>query len=197
MNIEELYRQDLRQLRKQHKAISSKRQIVHHKILGKNQCFLEDNRTDVEKRDQRIIAEMVSSTEYALFWIQTGNEQPYDKPSRSSLPKHKRDQLWASMDDLIQLRVGKDLAAEVWNNYERKNALDMQKEERLAQTKEVISTLSPREQELFHLRYAAMLSESEAAEKMGVELGTVKAMAQRIREKIERYFKIGYQMSLF
>lgn len=197
MDIEESYRQDLRQLRKQHKAIASKRQIVRQKILGKNHDYLMDDRTDTEKRDQRILAEMISSTEYALFWIQTGNEHPYDKPSRSSLPKHKRDQLWASMDDLIQLRAGKDPAAEIWNDYERHGALDKQKEERLAQTKEVISTLSPREQELFHLRYAVMLSESEAAEKMGVELGTVKAMAQRIREKIERYFKLGYQMSLF
>nr|WP_240485843.1 hypothetical protein [Enterococcus plantarum] len=37
----------------------------------------------------------------------------------------------------------------------------------------------------------------EAAKEMKIEVGTVKSMSQRIKNKIDRYFEFRHQISLF
>ena len=72
-----------------------------------------------------------------------------------------------------------------------------EKQERLTQIKEVLAILSPREKEYFLLKNEAILTEEECAGKMNIELGTIKSMAQRIRNKIEFYFENPCQTTLF
>lgn len=197
MSITQEYRNDLKSLRKQHKDIADKRITVKHKVLGKEKETVDDQRNDLEKRDQRILSEMISSTEYALFWLENGYEQPYDKPFANSLPKFMREQLWGDIDDCIRWRTTKTRNTLSWEDQERKEKRTAEKQNRIDQVNEIVSILSPREKELFQLRFAALLTEKECAEKLGVEKGTVKSMSQRIRDKIDNYFKYGYQMELF
>lgn len=189
MSIVQEYKNDLKSLRRQHTAIASRNETITHKILGKERQKKDDRRSDADKRDQRILAEMISSTEYALFWLQNGHEQPYAKPARSSLPKHMRDQLWGDIDSCIKYRGVKNQTTLFWEDKERQYENELKKEMQLDQVNEIVSTFSPREKELFQLKYAAMLPDHECAKKMGLQKGTIKSMSQRIRNKISRFFR--------
>lgn len=196
MSIVDEYREDLKSLRRQHAKISKQNKTITYKVLGEERQRKEDLRSAIDKRDQRIVAEMISSTEYALFWLENGYEQPYDKPS-SSLPKYLRDQLWGDIDECIKWRGIKSSRELMFEDWERSSEKDSEKQLQLEQVNEIVSTFSSREKELFELKYAAMLSDQECAAKMDLAKGTIKSMSQRIRDKIDRYFEYGHQISLF
>ncbi|MFR3684210.1 MAG: sigma factor-like helix-turn-helix DNA-binding protein [Enterococcus sp.] len=198
MSIVQEYKNDLKSLRRRHEIISSKNETITYKVLGEEKQKHNDQRSDAEKRDQRILAEMISSTEYALFWLQNGYEEPYEKPSRSSLSKHKRDQLWGDIEACIQYRGLKSTRELYWDDIEREHERSEKKQDQIYQVNEIVSSLSAREKELFQLKHVALLSNAECAQKMGIKEGTVKSMSQRIREKIDRYFGNDHQkLSLF
>lgn len=197
MDIISSYQNDLRCLRKQHKKIALKYKVEKNKVLGKERQTIDDQRTETEKIDQKIIASMISSTEYALWWLENGHEKPMTKESFQKMNKKKRTQLWGNMDDLIQYRDVKSAELLEWERREREEEKDLEKHEKLIQMKEILSILSTREKDFFCLRYQAILTEEECAEKMNLELGTVKSMAHRIRKKISYYFDNPYQMNIF
>ncbi|WP_412275001.1 sigma-70 family RNA polymerase sigma factor [Enterococcus sp.] len=77
-----------------------------------------------------------------------------------------------------------------WDDIEREHERAEKKQDQIYQVNEIVSSLSAREKELFQLKYVALLSNAECAQKMGIKEGTVKSMSQRIREKIDRYFEM-------
>ena len=54
----------------------------------------------------------------------------------------------------------------------------------LIQLKELLSTFSERERDLFDYIHNQQLTYAEAAEKMDIKVGTAKSMSQRIRIKL-------------
>lgn len=189
------YKLDLKILREQHRKIAAKKIQSKHKVLGKTQVKVDDQRTADEKVQQRILASMISSTEYALQWLQSGHEKR--QPDNTSIPKRLREQLWADVDGCIKWRNSKNVESLLWEDSKKKERNSEKKNLQTEQVNEIVSTFSDREKELFLLKYTAMLTEEECAEKMDITVGTVKSMSQRIRDKIECYFEYGHQMQLF
>lgn len=183
------YKNSLNQLRKAQRAISSKRSREAIKDHGKNVSVIVDDRTTLEKDDQSIIQGMINDCEFTLFWLENGYEKPFDDEDYHRLPKHRRNQLWADLDDAVS-----------WHGIASVNTADQKDKkntELVEQLQEVLSTLSNRELELFKWRHEVMLTEKECAERMGISVGAVKSMSQRIRDKIDHYFEYGYQIELF
>lgn len=183
------YKNSLNQLRKAQRAISSKRSRETKKDHGTEVSVIIDDRSCLEKDDQSIIQGMINDCEFALFWLEHGYEKPFDDEDYYRLPKHRRNQLWADLDDAVS-----------WHGIASVNTADQKDKkntELVEQLQEVLSTLSNRELELFKWRHEVMLTEKECAERMGISVGTVKSMSQRIRDKIDHYFEYGYQIELF
>lgn len=195
MDIIESYREDLKVLRRQHQQIAAKRKLIKIKVLGKECQKIEDQRTDDERNQQKILASMISSTEYALYWLETGNEKKAESLN-ASIPKRVREQLWADVDECIKWQSKKN-ANQLFRKDSEDQIQNKEKELKLEQVNEILSVFSEREKELFLLRHTVMMSEEECAQKMGIAVGTVKSMSQRIRDKIDRYFEYGHQISLF
>ena len=114
----------------------------------------------------------------------------------NKMNKAQRTQLWGDVDDAVQYH-GTKSACEIEFLTNTADDVDEEKQERIQQMKEILSILSPREKEYFVLKHEAMLTEEECAEKLNLELGTIKSMSQRIRNKIECYFNGPHQTSLF
>lgn len=72
------YKTDLNILKKQHQKILNKRYRVPVNENGRVIHKLIDDRTPQDIADQKVIAEAISTTEYALFWLETGREKPFD-----------------------------------------------------------------------------------------------------------------------
>lgn len=186
------YRQDLKNLRKQLNPIQRKR----YKIIENGKEKTIDDRTDEEKIQASLLSQMISSTEYALFWLENG----YPKPAElKKANKKRKTQLWGSIDDLVQQKISKSDLLHLWVNDNQKedNILSTEKSENIQQVKEILAILSKQEREYFLLKHQAMMSNKECAEKMGIKEGTVKSMSQRIRTKIENYFIQPTQTALF
>ncbi|MHC5215650.1 sigma factor-like helix-turn-helix DNA-binding protein [Enterococcus sp. LJL128] len=190
------YKNDLKDLKRQHRQIACKRYTYKVKINGKQCSKIHDDRTAEEVTKQRILAESISSTEYSLFWLIKGYEQPYTTTTISRLPIYKRDQLWAQIEMIESRGISTPVQLQ-YKDIDGKEQNDSKKQGQIEQVKEIISTLSERERELFYLRHTAFLTEEECAEKMSIALGTVKSMSQRIRDKINYYFEYGHQIDLF
>lgn len=188
------YKDDIKAIRKQIKMIQKKKTVV---LDVRNPDKLVDLRTVQDKQDLTTLNEMLSSTQYALWWLKNGHEKPQSLQEIAKQNKKKRTQLWGDMDGAIQhhgVKSSRELDFLASLKEEEKH---WEKQERLIQIKEILVILSPREKEFFLLKHEAILTEEECAEKMNVELGTVKSMAQRIRNKIEFYFENPCQTALF
>lgn len=186
------YRRDLKNLRKQLNPIQSKR----YKIIENGKEKTIDDRTDEEKIQASLLSQMISSTEYALFWLENG----YPKPAElKKVNKKRKTQLWGSIDDLVQQKISKSDLLHLWVNDNKKEneIMPIKKSEHIQQVKEILAILSKQEREYFLLKHQAMMSNKECAEKMGIKEGTVKSMSQRIRTKIENYFIQPTQTALF
>lgn len=188
------YKDDIKAIRKQIEMIQKKKMVA---LEVQNQENLVDMRTAQDKQDLTTLTEILSSTQYALWWLKNGHEKPQSLQGIAKQNQKKRTQLWGDIDGAIQhhgVKSSRELDFLASLKEEGKN---WEKQERLIQIKEVLAILSPREKEFFLLKHEAILTEEECAEKMHVELGTVKSMAQRIRNKIEFYFENPCQTSLF
>ena len=182
------YKTSLRNLRASHRAIEKKKYTVKVKDHGQKIEKTIDDRTAVDIDDQRTISSMIRNCEYTLFWLENGFEKPFDDDDFMKLSKSKREQLWADIDDAVCF-YGVSVTTEDQSTKKKTEQHEMMLE--------VLSTLSPRELELFKLKNECLLTEEECAKTMGISLGTVKSMSQRIRTKIDEYFNYGFQIELF
>lgn len=182
------YKTSLRKLRESHRAIEKKKYTIEVKDHGRVFEKVVDERTSQDIEDQRNLQSMISDCEYVLYWLENGHEKPYSDDDFRKLSKCKREKLWADMDEAFRY-YGVAVTSE--------DECNQEKTELKEQLLEILSTLSPRELELFKLRHEVMLTEVECAEKMGISEGTIKSMSQRIRNKIDDYFNYGYQIELF
>lgn len=180
------YKTSLKNLRASHRAIEKKKLTIIENEQGIDE--VTDVRTSIDIEDQSRIASMIRDCEYTIFWLEHGYEKPYSDDDFRKLCKSKREKLWANIDHAVSY-YGVSVTTD--------DKKDKEKTEQHEQLLEVLSTLSPRELELFKLRNEALLTERECAEKMGISLGTVKSMSQRIRDKIDDYFNYGFQVKLF
>lgn len=188
------YKDDIKAIRKQIKMIQKKKAVA---LDDKNQDKLVDMWTAQDKQDLTTLNGMLSSTQYALWWLKNGYERPQSLQDMAKQNQKKRTQLWGDIDGAIQhhgVKSSRELDFLASLKEEEKH---WEKQERLIQIKEILAILSPREKEFFLLKHEAILTEEECAEKMNVELGTVKSMGQRIRNKIEFYFENPCQTALF
>ncbi|WP_375179922.1 sigma factor-like helix-turn-helix DNA-binding protein [Enterococcus rotai] len=185
------YKQDLKTATKQHRMIAKKKYRMKVIVGGIEIDKSMDDRTTEELTEQTKYAEIISSTKYALYWLEHGIERPLDQEAAKKIPKHRRAKYITNMD-----KVSYDVYL---NQYEApvENVFSETKEEQLDQLREIISMLSNRESDLFYYIHTVGLTYGEVAEEMGIEVGTVKSMSQRIKNKIEAYFKYGHQISLF
>lgn len=174
------YEEDLKAVTKQHRKISKKE---------------KSEKSPEDIKEQSIYAEIISSTKYSLYWLRHGFERPYEADHYKSLSREKREQLWGKIE-MIECRGIKSIVQLNFEDQERVENERSEKKAQMEQLKEILSVLSAREKELFELKHAAVLTEEECAEKMGIALGTVKSMSQRIRDKIDNYFVYGHQMNL-
>lgn len=197
MDIIESYEKDLQVLRQQHRLIARKKVKEVHKILGKEKVTWNDQRTPAERRSQALLSSMITSTEFSLYWLKNGHQRRAGMTAGKSIPKYLREQLWGDVDDCIKYRGTKDQYRLASEDERRNEVRDLKKELMMDQLEEILSLLSDREKQLFILKHTAMLSDQECAAKMELAPGTIKSMQQRIRNKIDRYFEYGHQMSLF
>lgn len=188
------YKKDIKAIRKNIKMIQNKKPVA---LDVKNQAELVDVQTVQDKRDLTILNEMLSSTQYGLWWLKNGHEKPQSLQEIAKQNQKKRTQLWGDIDGAIRHHGVKSSRELDFLTNLKEEEKHWEKQEQLIQIKEILAILSPREKEFFLLKHEAILTEEECAEKMNVELGTVKSMAQRIRNKIEFYFENPCQTALF
>lgn len=177
------YRRDLKLLRKQHRTITSKR----YKTVLNGKKIVVDDRSSIEKHDQKILAEAISSTEYALFWLENGHEKQWDESNVTNLSKDQRTQLWG---DLEALEAYCDIKIQ-----------DDNKRELSTEEKEVINevweSLDNIEKEVFYSIYGLMNTQEQTAEYLHMSERMIKYSVQKIKNKINYYNNVGLQMSLF
>ncbi|WP_325818442.1 phage minor capsid protein [Enterococcus faecium] len=92
------YKNDLKMLKKQHQKILNKRYRTPVKEHGRVIHKLIDDRSPQDIADQKVIAQAISTTEYALFWLETGREKPFDDEQAKKIPKHRRAVKLADID---------------------------------------------------------------------------------------------------
>lgn len=180
------YKTSLKNLRACHRAIEKKKITVveDEQEQGKE----TDTRTSIDIEDQSRLSSMIRDCEYTIFWLENGYEKPHTDDDFRKLCKSKREQLWGDIDEAVCF-YGSSVTTD--------DLPTKQKTEQHEMMLEVLSTLSPRELELFKLKNECLLTEEECAKTMGISLGTVKSMSQRIRDKVDNYFNYGFQIELF
>lgn len=169
------YKVSLKILRKQYNEMLSKKTSTI--TNDKNRI---DRRSSQEIADQKTIAGMINDCLYTIYWLENGHEKPTGIENIHKLSKKKRDILWGQIDDACSF-YGREVKS--MNKIpELRNDIYLKK-----QLKKILSCLSERELEFFKLKHEAMLTEVQCAEVLGISIGTVKSMAQRIRNKIDNY----------
>ena len=98
-SIIEDYKDDIKSIRKQIKMIQKKKAVA---LDDKNQDKLVDMWTAQDKQDLTTLNGMLSSTQYALWWLKNGHERPQSLQEIAKQNKKKRTQLWGDMDGAIQ-----------------------------------------------------------------------------------------------
>ena len=155
--IAEEYKKDLKELRKLHVS-----------------C--ED---DAEKT---IISGMISSTEYALFWIQTGHERrPHEKRPVSNLSKEQRTQYWGEVEHSNYLVPEEPRTLEEW---EHEFIEDM------------LGVLTSQEKDVYIAVYGKENSYSETAEYLGITKSQVQNRIEQARKKLDHALLYGAQKQL-
>lgn len=180
------YKTSLKNLRASHRAIEKKKFTVVENEQGQDKEI--DIRTSIDIEDQSRLSSMIRDCEYTIFWLEHGYEKPYSDDDFRKLCKSKREQLWGDIDEAVCF-YGVSVTTD--------DQPTKKKTEQHEMMLEVLSTLSPRELELFKLKNECLLTEEECAKSMEISLGTVKSMSQRIRDKVDNYFNYGFQIELF
>lgn len=169
------YRTELQQLRRQHMA--TKREIAWLRELDEYGERLSELEADL-----KVISGMISSTEYALFWIESGHERMQgEKRPITNLSKKKRTQLWGNIEhsNYLSLEEPRELSSE-----------------ELALIDHVMGALSQEERDAYMSIYGKGNSYAETAEYLGVARSTVQRYIERAKKKIDHQLLYGTQMQL-
>lgn len=183
--IEE-YKKDLKDLRRQHKAISCKRYTYAVKEHGKQVDKISDDRTAEELAAQKVIAEAISTTEYALFWLIEGRERTFEDTSKvTDLSKEQREELWGDIKEMESFHKLADRPTKI-------HELSSDDQRILS---EVIGLMDQTEKDIFISIYGEQNTEELTAEYLKMTKSAVKYYKKRIQNKIDDYNCIGYQLS--
>lgn len=129
-----------------------------------------------------LIGGMISSTEYSLFWIESGHERMAgEKRPVTNLSKKKRTQLWGNIEHSKYL------------SYEAPRELER---EELELIDDVMRELSEVEREAYISIYGRCNTYAETAEYMNVPRSTVQRYIERAKKKIDHELLYGAQLQL-
>lgn len=180
------YRQDLKALRSQHNTLLRKKALL--KELKSNvddfalyTDYFEKNK--VVEADLKIVGEMISSTEYALFWIESGHERmPFEKRPITNLSKAQRTQQWGEIEHAKALYSEPHSEVSEWE---------------LAFIDDILSVLSERERDCYISVFGKLNTQEETAELLGIGKNSVKSYISRARKKIDHQLLYGHQGNVF
>lgn len=179
------YRRDLKDLKRQHNAITSKRYTYKVKDHSKEVSKIHDDRTAEELSAQKTLAEAIDSTEYALFWLINGHERRFDEKGITDLSKEQRTQYWGDIKELESYYKLTNEVVEV---------RELTDDEQQVLT-EVLGLLDMTEKDVFISIYAKQNTEEETANYLNMTKSAVKYYKKRVQKKIYDYNNIGYQLS--
>lgn len=180
-DIAKEYREDLTRLNREHFIRNRERGFLRE--VKQAERTIEDiERLDELEAELKQIGGMISSTEYALFWIESGHERMAgEKRPVTNQSKEQRTQLWGEIEH------AKAIANEVPSQLS---------EEELQFVEDTLSTLSTREREAYVSVYGKGNTQEETAEYLGVSRNAVKMYIGRARAKIDAQLLYGQQMAL-
>lgn len=155
-------------------------------------------REDLKKNetDKSVVGSMISSTEYSLYWIETGFERPLVDNSPTKLSKGKREQLWGEIEHAKGIEQG------VWDIHSweesEEDVLTEKQTDRMIDVDSIMSKFSNQELNVFYLRHQALFEVENIAEELGITEKAVEKTLERINGKIKTYFDSKYnQLALF
>ena len=146
--------------------------------------------------DKSIVSQMISSTEYSLFWLSNGYERPIIDNSPTKQSKCKREQLWGEMEHAKGIEQG------VWDVYSweetETDTLTDKQLEKMVDVEAIMNSFSNQELNVFYLRHQALFEVENIAEELGITEKAVEKTLERINGKIQAYFDSKYnQLALF
>lgn len=173
------YREDLKRLNKEKFSRDRERAFLKEiEYLSMDQL---QRLTDLEA-DISQISGMISSTEYALFWIESGHERMAgEKRPITNQSKKKRTQLWGNIEHSKYL------------SYEAPRELER---EELQLIDDVMRELSEVERVAYISIYGKCNTYAKTAEYMNVPRSTVQRYIERAKKKIDHELLYGAQLQL-
>lgn len=180
--IAEEYREDLRQLRRQQH--DNKREIAWIEQVDKSELkYYQQDRLDELKADNKIISGMISSTEYALFWIESGHEQAaYEKRPITNANKKIRTQLWGEIEH-----------APFIDQEESERELS---EEEQVLIDEVLESLPDIERDVYVSIYGKGNTHEQTAQFVGIPRSSITYRLNRAQKLIDHQLLYGKQTAL-
>lgn len=140
-----------------------------------------------DESEQKILGNMIGSTEYALFWLINRHERRAGESYKENrLSYRQRTQLWGDLEEAIN-----------YHSITQSPEAEKQPVDTFSTVVEdFLSLLSKNEREAFILTRVSLYTHEEAAQAMGVTKGTVDQYISRAKEKIENAKSYGLQTSL-
>lgn len=140
-----------------------------------------------DESEQKILGNMIGSTEYALFWLINRHERRAGESYKENrLSYRQRTQFWGDLEEAIN-----------YHNITQTPEAEKQPVDTFSMAVEdFLSLLSEREREAYLLTKTALYTHDEAAEQMGISKGSVDQYISRAKEKIENAKSYGLQTSL-
>lgn len=174
------YKNDLKELRQNHKTITD---------------IDKDVRSSDDERDKSIIAGAITSTEYALFWIENSFERPViNSPSKPS--KGNREQLWGNVEHSKGIEQGV-CDTYFWEDSENSALTDKQLD-MLQDATTILNSFSNQELTVFLHKFQDLMEVEEIAIITGLTEKAVYKTVERITTKIDQYFSSQTsQLALF
>ena len=176
------YRGELRQLRRQRDKLIRDKALIKELLNNANGIELELELSKIEA-DIKIVGGMISSTEYALFWIESGFEQgAYEKRPITNANKQVRTQLWGEVENAPFLQ--------------QEESGDPLSEEEQALLEEVLNTLPEIERSVYISIYGKGNTQEQTAEFIGIPCGSVDYRLKRAQSLIDHQLLYGKQIAL-
>lgn len=174
------YREELKQLRVQQfqlkRRVEQLKELLDHETeeIELDEYLEEKQLTEV---DLKIVSSMISSTEYALFWIESGYERKaFDKRPVTNRSKKQRTQLWAEIEQARAIESADDKELP---------------EETKRLIREIMSVLSDRQKDVYYSIHAKGNTFEETAEYLSMTVSSVQTHLERAKKKIDRQLKYG------
>lgn len=144
--------------------------------------------------ERKTVSNMISSTEYSLFWLEHGYERPPIDNSPTKLSKDKREELWGEIEHADSLVKGV-YDTYIWEENENNRLTDEQLE-RMIDVELILKTLSNQELNAFILKNNTLLETSEIAQELGITERAVYNTLERVTGKIDSYFNNRMDINL-